>query len=147
MVQFLADFLNNDGQYKTWITDLLEGKARLLDKKNRDIFERRFTPLMGLSAETVYSDILRKLFNSESRQRLKLVNIKGSKGELALRVGDGEPFGLINIGDDAAFFKLCDDATEFDNEGDEFGTSLFGTLNNRDSKLHVLIGSRGWALH
>jgi len=149
VVQFLADFLNNDAHYKAWITDLLEGKARLLDKKNRDIFERRFTPLMGLSAETVYSDILRKLFNSESRQRLKLVNIKGSKGELALRVGDGEPFGLINIGDDAAFFKLCDDATEFDNEGDDFGSSLFGTLNNKDSQLHVLIGSRkfteGWS--
>ncbi|HPX60939.1 MAG TPA: type III restriction endonuclease subunit R, partial [Deltaproteobacteria bacterium] len=60
-----------------------------------------------------------------------------------------EPFGLINIGDDAAFFKLCDDATEFDNEGDEFGASLFGTLNEKDSRLHVLIGSRkfteGWS--
>jgi len=149
VVRFLADFLNNDARYKTWITDLLEGKARLLDKKNRDIFERRFTPLMGLSAEIVYADILRRLFNSDSRQRLKLVNIKGSKGELALRVGDGEPFGLINIGDDAAFFKLCDEATEFDNEGDEFGESLFGRLNSKESQLHILIGSRkfteGWS--
>jgi hypothetical protein len=88
VVRFLADFLNNDGQYKSWLTDLLEGKARLLDKKGRDIFERRFTPLLGLSAETVYADILKRLFNCESRQRLKLVNLKGSKGELALRVGD-----------------------------------------------------------
>ncbi|ABQ24806.1 DEAD/DEAH box helicase family protein [Geotalea uraniireducens] len=149
VVQFLADFLNNDAHYKAWISDLLEGKARLLDKKGRDIFERRFTPLMGLSSEMVYADILKRLFNSESRQRLKLVNLKGSKGELSLRVGENDPFGLINIGDDAAFFKLCDDATGFDNEGDEFGTSLFGTLNDKESHLHILIGSRkfteGWS--
>lgn len=149
VVQFLADFLNHDSRYRGWIDDLLKGKARLLDKKGRDIFDRRFTPLMGTPAETVYADILKRLFNSESRQRLKLVNLKGSKGELALRVGDNEPFGLINIGDDAAFFKLCDDAVEFDNEADEFGTSLFGTLNDKESRLHVLIGSRkfteGWS--
>jgi hypothetical protein len=40
-----------------------------------------------------------------ARQRLKVVNLKSSKGELALRVGDAEPFGLINIGDDAGFFR------------------------------------------
>ncbi len=149
VVQFLADFLNNDSQYKAWIADLLAGRARLLDKKGRDIFDRRFTPLMGTPADTVYADVLKRLFNSESRQRLKLVNLKGSKGELALRVGVNEPFGLINIGDDAAFFKLCDDAVEFDNEADEFGTSLFGTLNAKENSLHVLIGSRkfteGWS--
>jgi hypothetical protein len=36
---------------------------------------------------------------------LKVVNLKNSKGELVLRVGESEPFGLINIGDDAGFFK------------------------------------------
>jgi hypothetical protein len=66
---------------------------------------------------------------------LKLVNIKNSKGELALRVGDAEPFGLINIGDDAGFFKMADDADAFDSERDDFGGALFGTLNNKDSQL------------
>jgi hypothetical protein len=64
-------------------------------------------------------------------------------------VGDNKPFGLINIGDDAAFFKLCEDASEFDNEADEFGTSLFASLNERESDLQILIGSRkfteGWS--
>jgi hypothetical protein len=149
VVQFLAWFINEDKQAKLWIADLLAGKARLLDMKGRDIFEKRFTPLMGLSAAEVYADILRRLFNSESKQRLKLVNIKGSKGELALRVGEAEAFGLINIGDDASFFKLCEEAKEFDNETDDFGGSMFGTLNQKDSRLHVLIGSRkfteGWS--
>jgi uncharacterized protein with GYD domain len=37
----------------------------------------------------------------------------------------------------------------FDTEADDFGGSVFGTLNNKDSQLHVLIGSRkfteGWS--
>ena len=149
VVQFLAWFLNDEAKASSWIADLIADKPRLLDMKGRDIFARRFTPLIGQAAADVYADILRKLFNTESRQRLKLVNIKGSKGELSLRVGEAEPFGLINIGDDASFFKLSEDAKEFDNETDEFGGSLFHTINRKDSRLHVLIGSRkfteGWS--
>ncbi|MDH1381291.1 type III restriction endonuclease subunit R, partial [Comamonas aquatica] len=78
-----------------------------------------------------------------------LVNIKSSKGELALRVGDAEPFGLINIGDDAGFFGMAENAEALDSERDDFGGALFGTLNNKDSRLNVLIGSRkfteGWS--
>ncbi len=149
VVRFLAWFLDDDRQVKAWIADLLTGKARLLDSKGRDIFDKRFTPLMGRKSEDVYADILKQLFNSDAKQRLKLVNIKGSKGELALRAGDADPFGLINIGDDATFFKLAEEAKEFDNESDDFGGSLFGTLNQPDCRLHVLIGSRkfteGWS--
>lgn len=149
VVAFLASFLNDEVQSKAWIADLLKDNARLLDVKGRNIFEGRFRSLMSLSAEDVYTDILRKLFNTDARQRLKLVNIKNSKGELALRVGDGEPFGLINIGDDSGFFKLCEEKTDFDNEPDDFGKPLFGTLNDKDSRLNVLIGSRkfteGWS--
>ena len=71
----------------------------------------------------------KKLFNAEARQRLKVVNLKSSKGELALRVGDAEPFGLINIGDDAGFFKEAEkpeNLSLFDTEADDFGGSMFG---------------------
>jgi len=61
---------------------------------------------MQFSVDDVYADILKKLFNADARQRLKVVNLKSSKGELALRVGDAEPFGLINIGDDAQLFAI-----------------------------------------
>ena len=30
----------------------------------------------------------------------------------------------------------------FDSKRDDFGGALFGTLNNKDSRLNVLIGSR-----
>jgi len=152
VLKFLAGFLNDEGITKLWLKDLLANTARLLDVKKRDIFHDRFTPLMQFSADEIYTDILKKLFNAEARQRLKVVNLKSSKGELALRVGDAEPFGLINIGDDAGFFKEAEKPENlflFDTEADDFCGSMFGTLNNKDSQLHVLIGSRkfteGWS--
>ena len=48
-----------------------------------------------------------------------------------MRAGDAEPFGLINIGDDAGFFRMAEDVEAFDSERDDFGGALFGTLNHR----------------
>lgn len=147
VVNFLADFLNNDGQIKTWLADLIADQTQILDAKGNNIFKGRFTPLMRFTdkVDALYADMLVRIFNANAKQRLKLVNIKSSKGELALRVGDAEPFGLINIGDDAGFFSMAEDSNAFDSERDDFGGALFGTLNNKDSQLKVLIGSRKFA--
>lgn len=152
VLKFLAGFLNDEAKTKLWLADLLANTARLLDAKGRNIFHDRFAPLMQFSADEVYVGILKKLFNADARQRLKVVNLRNSKGELALRVGESEPFGLINIGDDSGFFKEAEkieNLSLFDTEADDFGGSLFVTLNSKDSRLHVLIGSRkfteGWS--
>jgi hypothetical protein len=149
VLQFLAGFLNNDAQAKQWIEELKNNTARLIDARDRNIFQDRFTPLMAFSAGEIYTDILKQLFNADSRQRLKVVNLKGSKGELALRIGSAEPFGLINIGDDSGFFRAAEAESDFDAEADDFGGSMFGRINSKESRLHVLIGSRkfteGWS--
>lgn len=151
VINFLAYFLNNEAQIKLWLADLIADKAQILDAKGNNIFQKRFTPLMGFigQMDALYADILQRVFNATAKQRLKLVNIKNSKGELALRVGEAEPFGLINIGDDAGFFGMAEESTAFDSERDDFGGALFGTLNNKGSLLNVLIGSRkfteGWS--
>ncbi|NDU80282.1 MAG: DEAD/DEAH box helicase family protein [Ferrovum sp.] len=152
VLRFLAGFLNDETKIKRWLKDLLSNTARLLDIQGRNIFHDRFTPLMNFSVDDVYSDILKRLFNADAKQRLKVVNLKNSKGELVLRVGESDPFGLINIGDDAGFFKEAENPENlilFDTEIDDFGGSMFSTLNNNDSQLHVLIGSRkfteGWS--
>ncbi|MFN8732398.1 MAG: type III restriction endonuclease subunit R, partial [Hyphomonadaceae bacterium] len=143
VVRRLALFLNNPDQAIAWIESLQKDEARLLDGKGRDVFQGRFTPLMNAgSGAAIYADILSRLFNVQDRARLKLVNMRASKGELALRVGSGEAFGLINIGDDAGFFKEAEGGDDFDTETDEFGAGLFGKINAKDSKLNVLIGSR-----
>lgn len=151
VVSFLAWFLNDDAQVRVWLGELIADRAQLLDAKGNNIFKNRFTPLMAYSdkIDALYADILQRVFNAPARQRLKLVNIKNAKGELGLRVGDADPFGLINIGDESGFFKTAEDVAAFDCETDDFGGALFGTLNDKGSKLNVLIGSRkfteGWS--
>lgn len=149
VLRFLAWFLNNEIKAKSWIRDLVENKARILDTKERNIFEKRFTALMN-GPEDIYSDILARLFNTtHSGQRLRVLNLIGSKGELALQVGEAEPFGLINIGDSPSLYKMCEEDTTFDYQRDDFAKSLFHTLNDKNSQLHILIGSRkfteGWS--
>ncbi|HHH0511575.1 TPA: DEAD/DEAH box helicase family protein [Yersinia enterocolitica] len=149
VLRFLAWFLNNEAQAKSWIKDLIENKARILDTKDRNIFENRFTSLMN-GPEDIYADILSRLFNTtHSGQRLRVLNLIGSKGELALQVGEAEPFGLINIGDSPSLYKMCEEDTTFDYQRDDFAKSLFHTLNDKDSQLNILIGSRkfteGWS--
>lgn len=149
VLRFLAWFLNNEVLAKAWIKDLVDNKARILDTKDRNIFEKRFTALMN-GPEDIYTDILAKLFNTtHSGQRLRVLNLIGSKGELALQVGEAVPFGLINIGDSPSLYKMCEEDTTFDYQRDDFARSLFNTLNDKDSKLHILIGSRkfteGWS--
>ncbi|WP_410965399.1 hypothetical protein, partial [Salmonella sp. SAL04286] len=76
----LAWFLNNEVQAKSWIRDLVENKARILDTKDRNIFEKRFTALIN-GPEDIYLDILARLFNTtHSGQRLRVLNLIGSKG-------------------------------------------------------------------
>lgn len=149
VLRFLAWFLNNEVQAKSWIRDLVENKARILDTKDRNIFEKRFTALIN-GPEDIYLDILARLFNTtHSGQRLRVLNLIGSKGELALQVGEAEPFGLINIGDSPSLYKMCEEDTTFDYQRDDFAKPLFHTLNDKDSQLHILIGSRkfteGWS--
>jgi len=152
VIKFISRFLIDEEKSKVWISELLSNTPILLDQKGRNIFENRFTPLLKFSPHEIYKNILKTLFNAEVRQRLKVVNIRSGKGELALRVGDNTPFGLINIGDDAGFFKeveKLENTSFFDAEIDEFGPSIFGTINAKNSNINILIGSRkfteGWS--
>mgnify|MGYP000368541767 CR=1 FL=1 len=152
VVKFLAWFLNNENQAKAWIKDLVKNNSRILDTKDRNIFDKRFLPLgdTGKDESQIYQNIMERLFNtSHTGQRLSVVNLKGSKGELALRVGTSEPFGLINVGDSSKLYKALDEEPSFDYMSDDFAKTLFNTINNQDSKINILIGSRkfteGWS--
>ena len=92
VIKFISRFLIDEEKSKVWISELLSNTPILLDQKGRNIFENRFTPLLKFSPHEIYKNILKTLFNAEVRQRLKVVNIRRGKGELALRVGDSTPF-------------------------------------------------------
>lgn len=151
VLKFLAFFLNNREQVQIWLADLLSDKARLTDKNGNNIFGQRFVPLMDFAGKEneLYADILQRFFHAPNTGRLNLTHLKKSDGEIALRAGGGEVFGIINIGDAAGFMKTAEKDGAFDCSHDDFSDGLFGKINQKDSPTHLLIGSKkfteGWS--
>ena len=153
VVHYLAHFLNHRAEAEGWLGEFLANRAQMLDDNDGDIFKNCFAPLaerFSGSLNALYADIVKRLFNSDVPQRLKLTHLKKADGELALSVGK-EPFGVINIGDSAAFFKAMQDQKDkdFDTASDEFSGGLFGGINVSGSPINLLIGAKkfteGWS--
>lgn len=152
---FLSAFVNPSPSQRSetlsFLDAFLRGRSGLLDAHNNDLFASSFTYLvqLGFSAEQVYHDILRILFNADSPAALHVSNLKGADGEIALSLGDHDEFGLINVGDAAKLCKLCEMHRELVVTEQEFSGSLFQALNDGQSKINLLIGSKkfteGWS--
>ncbi|GIW90227.1 MAG: hypothetical protein KatS3mg109_0659 [Pirellulaceae bacterium] len=148
---FLADFARKREESVAAIDRLLKGNSGLLDAQNRDIFAGAFQYLntLGLTPAQVFDDILRVLFNAPTTAALHVENLKGTDGEVALRLGDNDAFGVINVGDTSALCKLCEEQRELVVTEKEFSGSLFRNLNDEASTINILIGSKkfteGWS--
>ena len=147
----LAEFVKNKRDSISLLERLLSGKPGLLDQRGNEIFATAFPHLVStkMTAEQVYDDILSVLFNSSSQAALHVENLKGTDGEIALRLGENDSFGLINVGDAANLCKLCEEHPELLVVTEkEFAGSLFRGLNDDESTVNVLIGSKkfteGW---
>lgn len=154
VVQQLAFFVNKPQTVQKWLKDLLSDNAQLLNDKNQHIFKGRFVPLLSFvdDVQGLYQDMLRKIFGSSHASRLRLTHLKKSDGELALSLGEhGTKFGVINIGDASGLLKTAQEnfADEFDAVSDEFNGGLFAQINEHQSPVNILIGSRkfteGWS--
>ena len=147
MLRFLSEFTSDRARSEQAIQNLLADG--LVGANQKDIFRGRFEHLAGLSAPEVFDDVLRRVFNAGSTGTLHVENLSGVDGEIALRVGNSEtPFGVINVGDDAALTKLCEDEPGMDAGKRDFSQSLFREINEADSTVNLLIGSKkfteGW---
>jgi hypothetical protein len=122
----------------------------LTTAKGKNLFAGQFKYLntCGLSPAQIFDDTLATLFNAPAGGSLHVENLKGATGEVAIRVGDNEPFGVINVGDDAKLVKLCEEKGLNVAER-EFAGSLFHQLDQPHSTINVLIGSKkfteGWS--
>lgn len=148
---FLAEFVKEKRLTVKLLNRLLSGKPGLHDQRGNEIFANAFGYLSkcGLTGELAYDDILKLLFNSQTQASLHVENLTGTDGEIALRVGESDPFGVINVGDAAALCKLCEEHTDHLTVTEkEFSGSLFAVLDKADSTVNVLIGSKkfteGW---
>lgn len=157
ILRFLADYVSDPSASIGRIQDILDkgfgagGGAAFTGSsgQQQDIFTGRLAHLhkSGLSPEQVFDETLEVLFNAPNGGALHVENLKGAAGEVALRVGNNDPFGVVNVGDDARLVKLCDQH-ELAVAELEFGNSLFHDLANPGSTVNLLIGSRkfteGW---
>ncbi len=148
---FLALFIKDEADTIQRIDDLLKGNHGLL-VENKDIFAGTFEYLKSLSQkpEKLYTDLKKRLFHS-SQGQLSLDYLKGSDGEIALKLGNNEAFGVINVGDASKLKSLCEEE-----HGDllhvsdiEFSKSYFREIDKAQSQINFLIGSKkfteGWS--
>ncbi|MFZ4079761.1 MAG: DEAD/DEAH box helicase family protein [Pirellula sp.] len=148
---FLAEFVKDKRHTIQLLDRLISGKPGLLDQRGNEIFATAFGYLSQTkqTGEEMFGDILNVLFNSPTPAKLHVLNLKGTDGEIALRLGENDAFGLINVGDAANLCKLCEEHSDFMAVDDkEFSGSLFAKLSAHDSTINVLIGSKkfteGW---
>ena len=155
---FLRDFISEKATFSVYIKRLLDPTDGIKNQRGYALFANSFQTIkQGLRpgeelehAQRVYDDMLHGLFHSEtSTAQLHIIRQKGGDGEIGLRVGSADFFGVINVGDSDKLVSLCAD-NGFLTETMEFGTmSLFGRINESDSPINILIGSKkfneGWS--
>lgn len=149
---FIARFVKESGESISMIKRLLGGHPGLLDGKGNEIFGNSYPFLIDkqISAEEVYQEILLFVFNSTlANATLRVENLKGVEGEIALRIGEHEPFGVINVGDTNELSKLCANYQELLVTERDFSKSYFHEIDKKDSSINLLIGSKkfteGWS--
>lgn len=147
----LATFVRERGDSIAFIERLLAGRSGLLDAKGRELFQGTYRYLNGLrlTPDQLFDDILRVLFNAPTTASLHVENLKGTDGEVALRLGDNDAFGVINVGDASDLCKLCGEQEDLAVTEKEFSGSLFRALNDEGATINILIGSKkfteGWS--
>ena len=156
IIYFIARFLaNQNGETISFLHQLLNQQDDLRDSAGRLIFDKAFLYVQSRysteQAEKLFQDVLAQVFHAQAAGDLHIIHLKGSGGEIGLRVGDHDWFGLINVGDSAKLIKLCE-KTSADNvivADQTFSDSLFHAINHKDSSINVLIGAKkfteGWS--
>ena len=162
IVQFLSDFLNDrlQGEFLKHIDHLLHAREDLLNKKNQRVFDGRFTYLFERfnqkTPEEFYKALRLSLFNTANGGLLHIDELKGTDGEIGLRVGEAkEYFGVINIGDTPKLMKVFEaerskqERPGFVTGNKIFSGSLFRDINTDTSSVTFLIGAKkfteGWS--
>ena len=159
ILRFLGWVLARGDVVRPMIARLLAGQSGLLDDEERDFFDGSFPHLPRTGEDTsaqaaeIYADLCETLFHGAGR--LHVVYLTAGEGELHLRTADNDPFGVVNVGDSAALYKLLTESRgsgpdpDFDVDREMgFAERLFAGVDRPDSTVNVVIGARrfiaGW---
>jgi hypothetical protein len=109
VLKFLEAFVKNDGQ-SIETHQIIVGSQGRFEQRNGSfhISGMHFKEIRksGRTAKTVFLDVLKEVFNSDvAGASLHIDNLKGQVGEIGLRIGNADYFGVINVGDDKGLLK------------------------------------------
>ena len=137
ILRFLNEYVLDRQTATARIRRILSGEFSQIS--GMSLFDDQFTPLRTewpgsetRRSDAIYRESLNLLFNAPAGGALHVERLKGTSGELALRIGDNDPFGVINVGDPAKLAKRCDEDGLNVTER-EFAGSLFHNLDNEGS--------------
>ncbi|MBX0312210.1 MAG: DEAD/DEAH box helicase family protein [Sulfurihydrogenibium sp.] len=125
---------------KSKIEKILTGGYK--KENGEDIFKDKFDLIRN---NLDLGDLYKSVFHGKGA--FKIYEIKDADGELGLRVGDNNYFGVVNVGNLSELKKLL--AKEgFIVEQDAISSSLFDNIKKPDSTINILIGAKkfieGW---
>ncbi len=155
---FLQAFVDRAPEFEGYIKRLLDSDDGIKNTRGYSLFANSFLlTKQGLKpgqedafATQTYHKIVERLFHSNvSNAHLYIDKQKGGEGEIGLRIGNAPYFGVINVGDSDTLIKLCE-SNGLSCETREFGNnSLFAHINDDDSSINLLVGSKkfseGWS--
>ena len=146
IIQFLDKIIREEDYLKENVKKILEGKSGLVDNEGNDIFKGKFEYIKNQDINTLVEDIYQRVFGGKGR--LELYEIKNAEGEIGLKTTTGEKyFGVVNVGDVRALKKLISES-KIEVKEDHFSQSLFFGINESNSNINILIGSKkfveGW---
>lgn len=148
---FLKAFLASPAEAVALIKSLLEEGFK--DQNGRDLLAHRLPHIdvsgdKAAQARALHEGILRDVFHAPGGGVLAVQMLRGATGELALKVGEAEPFGVVNVGEPLAVAEACAAKGVVRLEDDANRSSLFQGINRGDSPINLLVGSRkfteGW---
>ena len=149
ILDFLGWVLARGDEVRPMIASLVSGGAGLTDEAGKDFFADRFDDLKGHGAAALYDDVCVTLFHGPGQLHVRYLT--QGNGELHLRTADNEPFGVVNIGDSAALYKLLTEGNHPNlvvERDAGFAPRLFDDVDREDSTVNVVIGARrfiaGW---
>ena len=148
VIKFLNKVLSNENYLKENVKKILARETGLVDELGNDIFEGKFEYIRKLDIDYIIDAIYRKVFYGKGT--LELYELKEASGEIGLKTSitpEGNYFGVINVGDVGSLKKLIPESGQ-EIKKDNFTPSLFSEINENDSQVNLLIGSKkfieGW---
>ena len=156
ILRFMDEFLCNARQSEADVACLLEGSDGLVDGEGRRVFASSFGYIKGkvrrgeLTVAAVTEGMRRRIFGwPVAGSRLHIASVRGFEGQLALWAGQGDTFGVVNVGDEARLLKLAQSqGVGVAGAAILTGEPPFESINERSSSVNVLIGSKkfteGW---